>query len=408
MREWTFNREDKRLYNPAGESRIPTSEEWRGFQLIDIQWKNRQQKLKQQQDAQKLRKQQQQKTQQQREQRLAQLQRDKRNLSQIDQSLENKDNDAKKQKTDEDMETEQPESTNTDWNSDAVRHSTIRVLADKDNQTLSQDDIQHLNRLLIRAAFKECKGDMTKYRQLQPDKMSLMQPYFTIRLRLPSKEGVEFWRNFIPTVPPRAEGGYKYRFLAPGENLTEKICFFLPDVGLADNKQEDLEMLEFCIKADNPKLEGVPIKLRCNGVESNTYKAVMIMDISTQDRQRCLGPKPANPADNPDWKIRVGLSTVKATVAFDRSAKLRRETAQARLNQDQATTSPKASTSKDMTPPKTMNPIEIDMTRVEIDKALDSDEDIDGIRQLHRTMIEDQIYEEDDKEEDKSTANKDK
>ena len=60
IREWTLNREDKLLHNNTGQTRIPTSEEWRGFQLIDIQWKNKQQKLKQQQDLLKQRKQQQQ------------------------------------------------------------------------------------------------------------------------------------------------------------------------------------------------------------------------------------------------------------------------------------------------------------------------------------------------------------
>ena len=57
------------------------------------------------------------------------------------------------------MDSEQAEPANqVDWNSDAVCHSTICVLADKDNQTLCQDDIQHLNRLLIRAAnSKEAK-----------------------------------------------------------------------------------------------------------------------------------------------------------------------------------------------------------------------------------------------------------
>ena len=302
------------------------------------------------------------------------------------------------------METEQPEPADrTDWNSDAIKHSTVRVLADKDNQTLSQDDISHLNRHLMRETFKECKGDMDKWKRLQPDKMSLMQPYFVIRLRLPSKEGVDFWRNFIPNVPPKTEGGYKYRFLAPGENLTEKVCFFLPDVSLAENKPEELEMLTFTIKAGNEKLRDVPIKIRCNGVEKNTYKAVMIMDIPTPDRLRCLGPKPDNLDDDPDWKIRIGMSTVKVTIAFNRSAKLRRETAQARLtNKDQATTSPKPSTSKEI--PKESNVV--DLTLEQINEALeykdgiedkeDKEDDIDGIRQLHRTMLDDEDTEDND------------
>ena len=299
--------------------------------------------------------------------------------------------DAKKPKTDDEMETDQAEPTDpTDWNSDAIKHSTIRILADKDDQQLSQEDIQHINRRLMRATFQECKGDMQKWKQLQPDKMSLMPPYYVIRLRLPSKEGVEFWRNFIPNVPPKTEGGYKYRFLAPGENLTEKVCFFVPDVSMAENKQEDLDMLEFTIRAGNEKLEKVPFRIRCNRIERNTYKAIMIMDIPTQDRLRCLGPKPEDPDKDPDWKIRIGISTVKVTVAFNRSAKLRRETAQNRLNnkEDQATTSPKPSTSKG-TESKDDDKDDEVMEDTTTKVLEDDDEDIDGIRELNQVLIED-------------------
>ena len=87
-----------------------------------------------------------------------------------------------------------------------------------------------------------------------------------ICLRLPSKEGVDVWRSFIPTVPPKSEGVFKYKFLAPGENITEKVCFFVPDVSLAKNKPEDLEMLAFTLKAGNPGFEQVPIRLKCTGI----------------------------------------------------------------------------------------------------------------------------------------------
>ena len=147
-----------------------------------------------------------------------------------------------------------------------MRHSTIRVLADKDDQKLDQEDIQHINRLLMRAIFAECKGDMKKYKLLQPDKMSLMHPNLVIRFRLPSKEGVEFWRKFIPTISPRVQDEYRYKFLAPGEHLTEKVCFFVPDASLAENKEEDLEMLTFTIKAGNEQFENVPFKIRCSGI----------------------------------------------------------------------------------------------------------------------------------------------
>ena len=65
----------------------------------------------------------------------------KRKASQLDNTTEARnDEDMEKRQRTEQMETEQ-----IDWNSDAVRHSTIRVLADKDDQKLDQEDIQHIN-----------------------------------------------------------------------------------------------------------------------------------------------------------------------------------------------------------------------------------------------------------------------
>ena len=399
IREWTLNRKDGKLYNLTGESRIPTSEEWRAFKLLDIQWQNKQAKLKQQQTLQQQKQKQQQQRRQLQQQRLKEIQdkkstdspnRDKRNRSQVDTSTEDKTMEQKKQKTDEETTMDDPQ---VDWNSDAVKHSTIRVLADKDDQPLTQDDIQHLNRHLMRATFQECKGDLQKWRRLQPDKMSLMHPNFVIRLRLPSKEGVEFWRSFIPTVPPKSEGGYKYKFLAPGENLTEKVCFFVADAKMAENKPEDLEMLAFTIKAGNDGFEQVPIKLRCTGIEKKSCKAIMIMDIPTADRLRCLGPKPDNPDTDPDWKIRIGLSNHKVTVAYSKSNKVRRENTQARLTnrtQDQASTSPKQSTSKDL--PKSDD--ELDMDAEQITDALkptidEEDDDIlEGIALIEQQQDE--------------------
>ena len=385
IREWTLNRDDGKLYNPTGLSRIPTSEEWRAFKLLDIQWQNKQTKLKQQQEQQKQR--QQRKALQQRPATTSTTATPKRKASQLDTTTETRtDTDMEKRQRTEQMDTDQ-----VDWNSDAVKHSTIRVLADKDDQRLDQEDIQHINRLLMRAVFAECKGDMKKWRQLQPDKMSLMHPNMMIRFRLPSKEGVEFWRKFIPTIPPRSENGYRYKFLAPGEHLTEKVCFFVPDASLAENKEADLEMLAFTIRAGNEEFEDIPFKIRCSGIDKKSHKAVMIMELLTSDRTRCLGPKPDNPEVDPEWKIKIGLSTMKVTIAFAKSI-AKRENAQARLantqtiphkdDRDKATTSPKASTSTEIE--------EIEMNRDEIDKALETeDEEIEGIKQINMIMIDD-------------------
>ena len=385
VRGWTLNREDGKMYNSTGQSRIPTSEEWRAFKLLDIQWHNKLTKQRQQQEQQRQRQLQQQQRRAQQQQRLEIVtSTPKRKISQVDDSKDEIDQGEKVKKI------TQTNSDNVDWNSDAVKHSTIRILADKDDQALDQEDIQHINRLLMRATFNECKGDLKKWKTLQPDKMSLMHPNFVIRLRIPSKEGVEFWRKFIPTVPPRSEGGYKYRFLAPGENLTEKVCFFVHDVSLAENKEEDIAMLAFTIRAGNDEFEKTPFKLRCTGVDSKSHKAVMIMELLTADRLRCLGPKPDNPDKDPEWKIRIGLSTTKVTIAFAKSKQIRKQNELARLekekDENKATTSPKPSTSRGE-----IEEIEIDLEKEkeEIDKALESDDDeIGGIQHMNRILID--------------------
>ena len=47
IRGWTMNRHDKKIYSTAGESRVMTSEEWRTFQLLNKQWRNKLEEQKQ-------------------------------------------------------------------------------------------------------------------------------------------------------------------------------------------------------------------------------------------------------------------------------------------------------------------------------------------------------------------------
>ena len=42
-----MNRHDKKIYSAAGESRVMTSEEWRAFQLLNKQWRNKLEEQKQ-------------------------------------------------------------------------------------------------------------------------------------------------------------------------------------------------------------------------------------------------------------------------------------------------------------------------------------------------------------------------
>ena len=128
------------------------------------------------------------------------------------------------------------------------------------------------------------------------------------------------------------EGGETYLFLGPGETLTEKVCFWVPDASFGEGKEADLQLLTFLIKAGNPSLEKVDFTLQSMGIDANTLQTIMIMELKTSDREICFGPKPTNPTDKTDWKIKIGLSNVNVKVAFAKSDEKRRENAQARLN----------------------------------------------------------------------------
>ena len=55
IKGWTLNRSDKKMYNATGQSRVMTSEEWRAFQLLDKQWRNKLEKQKHRQQQQQQR-----------------------------------------------------------------------------------------------------------------------------------------------------------------------------------------------------------------------------------------------------------------------------------------------------------------------------------------------------------------
>ena len=333
VRGWTLNRTENKMYNADGESRVVTSEEWRAIQLLDKQWRN---KLERQSKRHIPRPPGTKPNQTKRIKPIAitgpsatttaTTTNNKHKLS----NTSTEDTDAKKTKTDD--EQEEMQTDQIDWESQSIKHMTIRIQSSKTNAILTQDDIQHINRVMMRSLYAVAEGDFEKWRKLQPDKMSLVHPNHCIRLRLTSEEGIEFWKNFVPTIPPRMEGGDTYIFLAPGESLTEKVCFFVPDASFGEGKDVDLKLLTFIIKAGNPLLEKVDFTLRTMGIDSNTMQSVMIMELQTADRERCLGPKPKNPADRTDWKIKIGLSNVNVKVAFAKSDERKQEHAQARLN----------------------------------------------------------------------------
>ena len=384
FRGWTLNREDKKMYNATGESRVMTSEEWRAFQLLDKQWRNKLEKQKQKQHQQ----------QQRQERRLrptaptgskptaaptattttSTIATTKRNLS--DTSTDMSEN--KKTKTDD--ETEHMETDQVDWEAQSNKYMTIRIQSTKTNLKLTQDDIQHINRTMMRALYAAAEGDLDKWRRLQPDKMSLLHPNLAIRLRLTSEEGIDFWRNFVPTIPPRMEGGDRYLFLGPGETLTEKICFWVPDASFGEGKDVDLQLLTFAIRAGNPKFEKVDFTLQTMGIDQNTLQSVMIMELMTADRERCLGPKPKNPTDKTDWKLKIGLSNTNVKIAFARSDERRAEHAQARLNKkyDEKKTKDDEATEKDKpTEEEILDKQDddeiLELNKEEVDKMLEDD-----------------------------------
>ena len=335
-------RSDGWLYGREGQKRKPTTHELQTWEILDLQEKKRE-LAKRQKPAPNV------KPSQTAQDRL------KRNLS--DTSTTEHNQEQKKPRTDdEDEEMEQDKETQETlgyWNTDAARSMTVRIMSTTLGQAMTQNDITHISKYHMRAAFAHAKDDVELWRKLDAERVSLVQPFMNARFKLTSKEGIDFWRKLIPVIPSTTgDITPGYIFLGPGETHREKLCFLISDAELALGQDEDMDMLKTCIKANNPKLDGVDFSITSGGMDPNSYKTIIFMELLRTDRERAFGPKPDKPNTYPNWKLRVGFGTVNVNIAFSKTAQRRART-DAPSSATTTTTTTVATTTASTTPTPT-------------------------------------------------------
>ena len=304
-----FLRPDGILCNKAGQTRVPTTEERLAWRILEPQ---AEEKLKTKENVQE---------------------RQKRKVSQLSHSSTTEDTDEKRKKQNETTnEAEQKKTDDKDkaevgyWNTDAVRISTVRIISSK-GRKLTHNDLTHIGQYHMKACYHNFSTETDRWDEVAAERVSLVAPFTFAKFKIKTTKGIEFWKELIPQIPsmtdPESIGDY--RILLPGEAMFEELFFSLVFAQLALGNEDDLKMLETSIRVNNPALKTVRFRLKSTGLDPVSQKTGIIMELLSSDRERCFGPKPADPSTAPKWKLRVGFSTINVTVAYGKAEKRRQD-----------------------------------------------------------------------------------
>ena len=316
-------RPDGKLFNEkTGQIRIPTTEERLAWRILERQEEERLKKMK---------------NPPQRDPVENAQERLKRNASQLSQDSTNPGTDPKKTKpnetkTDDKTDSEEPrvEKEVGYWNTDAVRLLTVRVIS-ATGEKLTNNDLNHIGQYHMKACFHNFGTDVDKWDDVAADRVSLVTPFTFAKFKIRTSKGVQFWKDLIPQIPTttNVETTGAYAILLPGETMFEELFFSIAFAQLALGEECDLKMLETAIRVGNPLLRKTRFRLKSTGIDKTSNKTGIIMELLSTDRERCFGPKPADPTESPKWKLRISFSTVNVTVAYGKTEKKRQDRARA-------------------------------------------------------------------------------
>ena len=176
---------------------------------------------------------------------------------------------------DDDMEEEQEDPQEEPegrayWAQYGVRSNTCRIFATNETR-LDDVDITYLSQMMVRKRDKDFQDVNDPEVLAASDKISVDRIGKSgkhIRVRLITNEGIEWWRNFVNSVPPIDEGsaqrGHRYRFFAPGESMFTYFRVWLTD-GTVGDEEIGQAYLEREIARGNPQLRGVAWKVKVVG-----------------------------------------------------------------------------------------------------------------------------------------------
>ena len=207
---------------------------------------------------------------------------------------------------------------------------TVRVISSNGDK-LTNNDLTHVGQYHMKACYHNFGTDTDKWDEVAADRVSLVTPYTFAKFKLKTTKGIEFWKELIPQIPTKTdvETTGAYRILLPGETMFEELFFSVAFAQLALGHEDDLKMIETAIRVGNPLLRNVTFRLKATGLDPTSKKTGVVMELLSADRERCFGPKPADPTTSPKWKLKINFSTVNVTIAYGKSEKRRQEKAEA-------------------------------------------------------------------------------
>ena len=168
------------------------------------------------------------------------------------------------------------------WAQYGVRSHTCRIFATTEVR-LDDTDITYLSQMMVRQRDKDFPDVNDPDVLAESDKISVDRIGKSgkhIRLRLMSNDGIDWWRNFVNSVPPIEEGsaqrGHGYRFYGPGESKYTYFRVWLTD-GEVGHPETGQSYLEREVARGNPQLRGVDWKVRVVGSDGGKVVAKLAL-----------------------------------------------------------------------------------------------------------------------------------
>ena len=121
---------------------------------------------------------------------------------------------------------------------------TVRIVSQDFNVKLDAHDVSHINEYNNRSVLMACRDENGR---LDRQAMAALRGTTGmsgsyIRVKMDTEDGIEWYREMVPKIPPRCEGGPGYYFLAPFERRFAEYQCFLESMDLTrEGGMRDLE-----------------------------------------------------------------------------------------------------------------------------------------------------------------------
>ena len=138
------------------------------------------------------------------------------------------------------------------WNRPENAKMTVRIVSKDFNVKLDDHDVAHVNWTVNRSVLKECRDEEGNIDTEFMERLNgtTGQKDGCIRVKMDTEDGIDWYRQIVPKIPPRSKGGPGYFFLAPGERRFADYQVFLECMDLT--REGGMRDLEDLLRGYNP------------------------------------------------------------------------------------------------------------------------------------------------------------